>query len=50
MIWKYKIWLLLLGAVISVLLALSWNWILALIFGIFYLIMFPIVIYKQFMQ
>jgi len=50
MIWKYKIWLLAAGAILTVLIALSWNRYLAIALAVFYLIFFPLTIKKQFLE
>ncbi len=46
--WKYKIWLLLAGAVFTVWLASGMNKIIAILLLVFYIIFFPLTIKKQF--
>jgi len=46
--WKYKIWLLGVGAILTVLIALSWSLYMAIALAVFYLIFFPLTIRKQF--
>ena len=48
--WKYKIWLLGIGAILTVLIALSWSRVLAIALAVFYLIFFPLTIKKQFLD
>jgi|TARA_Y100000310_G_scaffold306812_1_gene348310 hypothetical protein len=46
--WKYKIWLLAIGAAFTIFVALDWNYYLAVALLSFYLVFFSLTIYRQF--
>ena len=45
--WKKKIWLLIAGALLTVVIAWDWNWVLAVVLLAVYLVLFPLAIRKQ---